>query len=157
MNWNKNKKIEDKNTAPVDFINLKQLILKVNKAFYDRVYKDPWLSEVFKEVRQEHIESQQTDFMLGAFGGPKNYSGRSPTDAHPHIFVNEAMWQQREKLLKEAFVEINLPEELRGKWIKIDEAFKKAILKKDLSDCKKRYTMDQIIYVPVPSKFRNAG
>jgi hemoglobin len=134
----------------MDFKDLKDQIAKVNKAFYDRVYKDPWLGQVFESVSQEHIESQQTDFMLGALGGPKRYSGRTPADAHPHIFVNEEMWQQRERFLKEAFVETNFPEELRAKWIKIDEAFKAAIIKKDYADCKKRYTTDEIIYYPAP-------
>lgn len=135
----------------MDFTLLKQQIAAVNKAFYDRVYRDPWLSKVFAVVRQEHIESQQTDFMLGAYGGPKNYSGRSPSDAHPHIFVDEEMWQLREKFLKEAFAETNFPEELQARWIKIDEAFKRAIVKGSFEDCKKRFTMDEIIYYPGPS------
>jgi len=96
----------------------------VNKAFYDRVFKDQWLGAIFKDVDQTHIENQQTDFMLGAFGGPKVYSGRNPIHAHVHIFVNEDIWQLREKFLKEAFVELNTPQEIREKWIKIDEAFK---------------------------------
>lgn len=86
--------------------------------------------------------------MLGAFGGPKNYSGRSPSDAHPHIFVDEEMWQLREQFLKEAFIETNFPEDLRAKWIRIDEAFKKSILKNSIDDCKKRYATDEIIYYP---------
>ncbi len=132
----------------MDYDLLKSQILKVNKAFYDRVYKDAWLSLVFKDVGQDHIVMQQTDFMVTAFGGPKIYSGRSPFNAHPHIFVNEEMWQQREKFLKEAFVETGLAEDLREKWLKIDEAFKNAILKNSFSDCKKRFTMDEIVYHP---------
>ncbi|MGZ3649744.1 MAG: group I truncated hemoglobin [Bdellovibrionota bacterium] len=140
----------------MDFDLLKRQILTVNKSFYDRIYKDSWMSLVFKVVPQEHIEMQQTDFMLGALGGPKQYCGRSPADAHPHIYVDEEMWQLRERYLKEAFVETGFPEELRPRWIKIDEAFKKAILKNNLADCKKRFTMDEIIYFPGSAK-KKAG
>jgi truncated hemoglobin YjbI len=135
----------------MDFDLLKKQIAKVNKAFYDGVYKDPWLSLVFQTVNQEHIESQQTDFMLGAYGGPQNYSGRNPVHAHPHIYVDEAMWQLREKYLKEAFLLAEFPEELRAKWIRIDEAFKNKIVKKSVSDCQKRFTMDEIINYPNPA------
>ncbi len=135
----------------MDFDLLRAQVLQVNKAFYDAVYRDEWLRQIFADVKQAHIEQQQTDFMLGAFGGPKNYSGRSPIDAHPHIFVTEEMWQLREKYLKQAFVATNFPEDLRAKWIKIDEAFKHAIVKKSPEECKKRYTMDAIVNVPNPA------
>lgn len=135
----------------MEFDALRKQIIEVNKAFYERVYKDEWLSQVFAAVRQEHIVNQQSDFMLGALGGPKRYSGRSPFDAHPHIFIDEEMWQLREKYLKEAFQETGLPSELQDRWIRIDEAFKQAILKKDVAACKGRYTTDQIIHIPKPA------
>lgn len=129
----------------MDFSLLRAQIAKVNKSFYDRVYADPWMGKVFAGVSQEHIENQQTDFMLGAFGGPKQYSGRTPADAHPHIFVDEQLWALREKFLVEAFIETSFPLDLRGKWIKIDEAFKASIIKASLADCHKRYATDEII------------
>jgi len=134
----------------MDNEQLRTLIASVNKAFYDRVYKDPWLKVVFQGRRQEHLEAQQTDFMVGAFGGPKTYAGRSPTDAHPHIFVDESMWQLRETFLRQAFAETRLPEEMQTKWIRIDEAFKHAIIKRSVADCTKRYVTDVIIALPDP-------
>lgn len=131
---------------------LYDVVLKVNKAFYDRVYKDEWMSQVFAGVEQKFIELQQTDFIVGALGGPKRYSGRAPQDAHPHIFVDEAMWDLREQFLKEALEEVKAPDWLRDRWIKIDNAFKKAIVKKSPQDCKRRFTTDEIINVPNPRK-----
>ena len=136
----------------MDFVVLKSQIYAVNKAFYERIYKDPWLMKVFRGVAQDHITQQQTDFMLGAYGGPKNYAGRAPQDAHPHIYIDEEMWQLREKYLMEAFIETGFPEELRTRWLRIDEAFKRAILKKGLGDCQKRFFTDEIIYEPNPAK-----
>lgn len=90
--------------------------------------------------------------MVGALGGPRTYSGRSPSDAHPHIYVDEDMWQQRERFLREAFAETKLPEELSVKWLRIDEAFKTVILKRSLTECTPRYTLDEIIYVENPNR-----
>lgn len=131
---------------------LYNLVLKVNKAFYERVYKDPWMSKVFAVVDQKFIESQQTDFIVGAMGGPKKYSGRAPQDAHPHIFVDEDMWNLREKFLVDALAEVQAPDWLREKWIRIDNAFKKAIIKNSIHDCKGRYNTEEIIYFPSTQK-----
>jgi hemoglobin len=136
----------------MDAESLKIEVYKVNKEFYDRIYKDTWMAKIFRNVAQEFITSQQTDFMVGALGGPKTYSGRSPGDAHPHIFVDEEMWQVREKYLKEAFAVVNFPADLAAKWLRIDEAFKAAIIKNDVSECQGRYRTDEIIYEPNPNR-----
>jgi truncated hemoglobin YjbI len=131
---------------------LEDRIYKITARFYELAYQDPWLGEVFKVVPQEFITSQQTDFMLGLFGGPKRYSGRHATDAHPHIFINEEMWQQREFILKRAMQELNAPQDISEKWLKMDEAFKKAIIMKDPSECKRRFPTDDLIIVPKPCR-----
>jgi hemoglobin len=131
---------------------LKYWVALASKEFYELVYKDDWLSQVFAVVPQEFITNQQSDFMLGLLGGPKVYSGRNAKDAHPHIFVDEEMWQLRESLLIKAFDKIQFPNDLRQKWLKIDEAFKHSIVMKDPSECKKRFTSDEIIYIPSPYK-----
>lgn len=127
---------------------LYNLVFKVNEFFYELIFNDPWLKNIFAVVEQKIITLQQTDFMVGSLGGPKKYSGRNPKDAHVHIFVDEEMWQLREKYLKEAFEKASVPLEIREKWIAIDEAFKAVILKKDISECQKRYVTDTIIYYP---------
>ena len=58
------------------------------------------------------------------------------------------MWQLRETYLKEAFSETKFPPELTARWLKIDEAFKRVIVKKNVSECQKRYFTDQIIDPP---------
>lgn len=135
----------------MDFDSLRRQLAAVNKAFYDLIFKDAWLKEVFAGIKQDHIEAQQTDFMLGAYGGPKVYSGRSPFDAHTHIFVTEEMWQLREQYLREAFAETKFPPDLQERWIKIDEAFKHKIVKKSPAECKGRFKLDPIIDVPNPN------
>lgn len=127
-------------------------ITLISKEFYELVYKDEWLYKVFESVSKDFITRQQIDFMVGLFGGPKQYSGRSPKDAHPHIFITEQMWQHRESLMRQAFKTVQCPQDLAEQWIKIDEAFKKSIVMKDPSECQKRTPSDELIIVYPPFK-----
>lgn len=131
--------------------DLYKMVFKVSEVFYEKLYNDPWLKDIFKIIKQEIITSQQTDFMVGTLGGPRKYCGRSPSDAHPHIYVDEEMWALREKYLLEALEETNFPKDLAEKWLRIDQAFKAQILKTSVNDCTKRYSGDEIIFVPNPA------
>lgn len=125
----------------------KTLIFNINFDFYEQVYKDEWFKQVFRTVTQEVITSQQTDFIIQVFGGPANYCGRMPGDAHPHIYVDEQMWELREKYLMNAFEKNNAPTAIREKWLKIDNSFKNKILKKSYDDVTPRFTTDELIIV----------
>lgn len=129
---------------------LETLITKANDIFYDKVYEDAWLKDVFGLTDIDMIKKVQSDFILGTMGGPKRYSGRSPKDAHPHIFIQEDMWDLREKYLKEAFVETNIPKQMQERWLNIDNAFKSKILKKSADECFGRYRTEEIINIPKP-------
>ncbi|MCB0407036.1 MAG: hypothetical protein KDD34_02465 [Bdellovibrionales bacterium] len=126
-------------------------VTKVTTEFYELVYKDPWFSKIFRNIQQEIITSQQIDFMVGCLGGPKRFGGRVPKDAHPQIWVDENIWKYREDLLIQSFKNVGAPQELMEKWLKIDEAFKHAIINKGgVETCKGRYLTDEIIYEPMP-------
>lgn len=136
---------------------LQNIIVKVNDVFYDKVYEDQWLKVVFETVDIDFIKEQQSHFILAAFGGPSKYSGRSPKDAHPQIFIQEEMWDLREKYLMEAFQETNAPEWMRDRWIGIDNSFKAAILKGSPSECFGRYKSDVIVNVANPAKAKKSA
>jgi len=145
--------------SPSDY-NDEELYAIVNKAvkiFYDKVYEDQWMKKVFRVIKQEIIETQQTDFMVAAFGGPKKYCGRSPRDAHVHIFVDEEMWSHRERVLEMSLREARLPEEFIQKWLRIDNAFKPVIVRNSPSECVKRYTTDEVIVEPNPNGIKKAS
>jgi len=137
--------------------DLEKIIFKINEKFYEKVYEHPWLKDVFKVTDQKFITEQQTAFMLGALGGEKKYFGRMPSDAHPHIYIDEEMWLTREVLLQEAFNETKAPIELQTKWLKIDNAFKASILKKSIDECVPMIKMDGIIVVPNPQKIKKSA
>ena len=128
------------------------VIRRVNERFYELVFEHPWLSRFFEGVDQEHITSQQTDFMTGAFGGPRNFSGRPPSHAHPHLFITDEVFDLRRDLLTRALAETQAPEELREAWLRVDEAFRAAIVKGSVSECSGRWRNDRIVVAPDPRR-----
>jgi hemoglobin len=134
-----------------DNATLESWIRKVSEVFYEGVYRDSWLKQIF-QVPQDHITNQQVDFMVGALGGPERYCGRNPQDAHTHIYIPEDMWVRREEHLLNAFREVGCPEDIQDIWLKIENAFKKRIVMQDSSECRKRYPGDDLIIVEEPYK-----
>ncbi len=126
-------------------------VFKIADTFYDLVYKDVWFKKIFRNIEQDSITAQQTDFMVQNMGGPKRFSGRDAKDAHPQIWIDENIWNYREDLLKKAFKEVNAPAEICELWLKIDNAFKLSIINKGgVEECVGRFKTDEIIYEPMP-------
>ena len=126
----------------------REMLKKVSKAFYDLVYDEPWIKEFFKDIDQDKIEAQQVDFMTSALGGGNVYFGRLPVPAHKHMFITEELFELRQKLLIKAMDEVQISDELREKWLKIDDAFKSKLVKNAISDCEKRFNTDEILFFP---------
>lgn len=135
----------------------KDIIRKINVTFYDLVYDHEWMSQYFTAIEKEHIVNQQTDFITGAIGGPKNFGGRLPSNAHTHMFITEELFELRQDLLKEAFEQNQAPQDLREAWLRIDDAFKAKIVKTSPEDCQPRWTTDTILNFPNPDRFKKTG
>ncbi len=136
--------------ALFDRMGGRQSLIKINKIFYDKVYKHPWMKLYFENIPQQHIEDQQVDFMQKVLGGENLYVGKAPPAAHMHIFVSEELLEVRQQLLREAFEETNAHPELAEKWMALDYSFKKIIVKSSPAECKRRFTTDPILNFPKP-------
>jgi len=128
----------------------KKSLQMINKIFYDKVYKHPWLKLYFENIPQQHIEDQQVDFMQKVLGGKNLYVGKPPPAAHMHIFIDEALFDIRQQLLQEAFDESRANPTLIDKWLTLDNSFKKVLIKSSSSECQGRFKTDPIIYFPNP-------
>lgn len=128
----------------------RESLILINKIFYDKVYAHPWLKLYFEKIPQDHIEIQQVDFMQKVLGGENIYVGKAPPLAHMHIHITEELFDVREALLKESFIEANATEELSQMWLKLDRSFKRTLLKKSENDCQKRFMTDPILSFPKP-------
>lgn len=129
-----------------------EIIEKITKIFYDKVYEHPWLKLYFEQIPQEHIERQQNAFMTAALGGPNLYCGQTPPAAHKHMYITHALFETRQELLDESFKEANASELLIDRWERIDDAFFNRIVKHAPEQCEKRYPTDTILDFPDPSK-----
>jgi hemoglobin len=101
---------------------------KVHKVFYDKVYAHPWLKQFFEGHSQEAIEGRQTSFMGEKMGGPK-YLGKPIKQVHENMYITPELYELRHGLLSEALVEAGVAEDLRQRWLKIDDAFMRQIIK----------------------------
>jgi len=97
-----------------------------------------------------YLEIQQTDFMSGLLGGPRIFGGRTPRDAHCHLFVTKEIFQIRHQLLGESLAEAGVPVALRERWLKLDAGFEAALVKQSPDECKGRYRTEPVIVVPKP-------
>ncbi|MDA0240306.1 MAG: group 1 truncated hemoglobin [Proteobacteria bacterium] len=131
-----------------DKLGSRERIERVHRSFYAKIYADPELAILFKGTNQDHQISQQTEFMMRVFGGPKIYGGRLPKNAHEHLFITEEQFDKRHQMLADTLTECGVTGELKEKWLWYDASFKPLIVKKSIDECKKRFTMDEILFVP---------
>ena len=124
---------------------------KVHKIFYDKVYAHPWLGQFFKGHSQKAIESRQTSFMAEKMGGEIEYVGKDIKLVHEVMYITEELFTLRRKLLEESLKEAGIDEKLRERWLKIDNAFKKQIVKSSFeSFMNERWPYKKHIVVPKP-------
>jgi hemoglobin len=134
---------------------LRNYVTDIATEFYSQIFENPWFKKLFVNTTQEIITNQQIDFMLGALGGPNMYGGRSPKDAHPHVWINEDIWNYREKLLLETFNKVKTPQVIQDKWLTIENAFRRAIINEGGPEtCQGRYKTEAIIYEPLPENLK---
>ena len=126
---------------------------RVHKIFYDKLLVDPWLSEFFKNNDQWHLEIQQTEFMMRLFGGPVIYQGRMPKYAHAHMFITEEIYMTRHEILEESLIEAGVREDLRDRWLAYDLGLLRALVKKDISECTKRYHDEPVATATKPLSY----
>jgi len=105
---------------------------KVHRIFYDRIYAHPMLGQFFEGHAQEAIENRQTQFMGQKMGGSIKYTGKELELAHRRMFISRELLEVRQALLREALEEVNLPERLRSRWLRIDHAFWKHLMNDSL-------------------------
>ena len=105
---------------------------KVHKIFYDKVYAHSWLGQFFQGHDQKVIELRQTQFMGEKFGGDIRYPGMDLELVHRRMYIPLELFALRRNLLRESLQEAGVAEEHIRRWLKIDSAFHRQIIKKSL-------------------------
>ena len=102
---------------------------KVHKIFYDKVYAHPWLGQFFAGHSQTVIEDRQTSFMAEKMGGDVVYMGKDLHTAHETMYITRELFDLRHAILDASIREAGVPDALRERWLRIDGAFTKPIIK----------------------------
>jgi hemoglobin len=105
---------------------------KVHKIFYDKIYAHPWIGQFFVGHNQASIEKRQTRFMAEKMGGDVQYFGKDMKMTHRHMYITEELFELRSQLLRESLEEAGIPTDLAKRWLKIDSAFKRQVVKESI-------------------------
>lgn len=111
------------------------VVFAVHQRFYDRLFVEPWLETFFFGKSKAALIEKQTHFMVAAFGGENHYNGDTPAFVHMHMFITEEMADVRETILRAAILEQGLSASIAARWLKVDRAFRPAIVKQALDEC----------------------
>jgi len=131
-----------------DRLGGRPVIEKVHKLFYDKIYADKWIGKYFAHRTRGPIESQQTDYMIQLFGGPKCYAGQAPHTVHQYMFITEELFDYRTELLSDAIKGCGVADDLRLEWLKMNEVFKRVLVKKSVDECTVQYGHQEILNFP---------
>jgi len=124
---------------------------KVHKIFYDKIYAHRWIGQFFIGHSQEAIENRQTTFMAEKMGGPIEYMGKEIEMAHEAMYITVELFELRKQLLDESLREAGVGKDLRERWLKIDSAFIKKIVKGSLeSFMHSKWPYKKHIVIPKP-------
>jgi len=140
-------------TQPTNYLEElggRECLERVHAVFYDKLFAHSWLGKFFEGKKRWMLESQQTEFLMGVFGGPRIYGGRGPMEAHKHMFITDEIFEIRHELLKESLHEARVPEALHERWLRADQSMKKSVVKQSLDQCVGRYNNEPIMVHPNP-------
>jgi hemoglobin len=124
---------------------------RAHRIFYVKVYAHDWLKQFFEGHKQQAIEDRQTSFMAEKMGGPVEYWGKEMKLAYEVMYITSELFEVRHALLEESLREAGVPEDLRRRWLRIDSAFMKSIVKDSIeSFCSVTWQYKKWTIVPKP-------
>ncbi|HEY0719897.1 MAG TPA: globin domain-containing protein [Gammaproteobacteria bacterium] len=131
----------------------REVIERVHRRFYTTIFEDEWLGRFFWGKSRESLVKKQTDFMTACFGGENHYEGETPAIAHMHMFITDEAADYREHLLRQAIIAEGISEAIADRWMAVESAFRKAVIKKDISECVVRCVGQRPVKAPKPEGF----
>lgn len=127
---------------------------KVHKIFYDKLYAHPWLGKFFADHNQEAIETRQTQFMAEKMGSDKPYYGKDMKMAHRQMYITQELFELRHEILRQSLREASVPDELAERWLKIDSAFRRQIVKDSIESFYAwTWKYEKRVIIPKPREF----
>jgi truncated hemoglobin YjbI len=97
--------------------------------FYDQVYADPRLAPFFRFTTKQRAIEKQFSFLKEIFTGEECYFGDRPFNAHHWMVISDDLFDYRERLMESSLRRYGLPEALIARFRRVDEVFRKQIVK----------------------------
>lgn len=128
---------------------------KVHRIFYNKVYADAWLGQFFAGHDQQAIEQRQTEFMGEKMGGPDPYPGKEIGMVHETMYITQELFGIRRKLLNKALQEAGVADDLRERWLRIDSAFMRKIVKNSVEELYNNdWKYKKPVVIPKPAGYK---
>ena len=97
--------------------------------FYGKVYADARLAHFFEGVTRQRAIEKQYSFLRQIFTGEPIYFGERPRNAHNWMVISDELFDYREALMEGCLRSYGLPEHLIVRWRRVEEVFRKQIVK----------------------------
>lgn len=97
--------------------------------FYDRVFADERLAPFFRFTTRRRAIEKQYAFLREIFTGEEGYFGDRPYNAHHWMVVSDELFDYREQLMEACLRRAGLAEHLIERFRRVDEVFRKQIVK----------------------------
>ena len=96
--------------------------------FYDKIMADSRINHFFENVDMKKQRAKQKIFLIYAFGGAPNYSGKSMRDAHAHLKLTEDDFNAVAENLVTTLNDLNVPQDMIDEIIAIVGSTKDDVL-----------------------------
>jgi truncated hemoglobin YjbI len=113
-------------------------LTRVLTDFYDRVFVDERLAPFFRFTTKRRAIEKQYSFLQEIFTGEECYFGDRPYNAHHWMVISAELFDHREELMAACLRREGLPEHLVERFRRVDEIFRRQIVKSEAKPRKLR-------------------
>ena len=107
----------------------KNRIKEIVSSFYDVVFNDVLIGHFFVNTDKNELVGQQVDFLIGIFGGPKNYQGRKLDQVHRSFSIKNVHFDRRQVILKDILEQhFDQKDPMIEQWLALENRFRKLIV-----------------------------
>ncbi len=114
--------------TPYEAIGGEPRVRAVLQSLYDKMFADPIVGFLFEGFDKQHIVETQLGFTCRFLGGPQRYEGRPLPDVHSNLPLLPGHFDRRHHLLRLTLEEQKVPEDVKRRWLEIDESLRSSIL-----------------------------